>query len=149
MSIFKHSLLCMLLSIASVSLYGQQEKQISHYMLNPQMFNPACAGFSNAIVASGIHRQQWYGGDGAPQTTILSLDAPLRMIQSGMGLNIVSDPLGLFLKSTTIQLTYNYQMPFAEGTLSMGLQGGMNSFGIKLVDPKVPEGLSDPTLQAL
>ncbi len=145
MSVKKHSLFIVMQCVAVVYLYGQQTPQISHYMFNSPMFNPASAGFSNSITASGIHRQQWYGFEGAPQSTLISVDAPLRMFRSGVGLNIANDQIGSF-NNTAIQLMYNYQLPFAEGTLGLGIQGGLNSTGLQFTNMK-PETLSDPTLQ--
>jgi len=112
------------------------------------MYNPASAGFTNSIVASGIHRQQWYGMEGAPQTTLISFDAPLRVINSGLGLNIANEQLGFF-NTTTIQLAYNYQIPFLDGTLGMGIHLGMNSFGIKLSEVRPPSGGTDQVLLKL
>jgi type IX secretion system PorP/SprF family membrane protein len=146
MSVKKYSLFVLVQCAFAVCLHAQQTPQISHYMFNPQMYNPASAGFSNSIIASGIHRQQWYGMDGAPQTTLISVDAPLKIIQSGLGLNIANDQIGLY-NNTTIQLGYNYQLPFLAGTLGIGIQGGMNSMGLKLTNIKAPETPNDPTIQ--
>ncbi|MCL2414668.1 MAG: type IX secretion system membrane protein PorP/SprF [Bacteroidales bacterium] len=130
MSVVRYSLFVFVQFIVLMGLHGQQAPQISHYMFNNQMFNPASAGFTNSIVASGIHRQQWYGMEGSPQTTIVSIDAPLRIINSGVGLNITNDRIGFF-NSTTIQLAYNYQIPFLSGTLGMGIHLGMNNMGLR------------------
>jgi len=145
MSVGKYSLSVLVQCIVVVCLYGQQTPQISHYMFNTQMYNPASAGFTNSIVASGIHRQQWYGMEGAPQTTLISFDAPLSMIRSGVGLNIANDQIGMF-NNTTIQLSYNYQIPFLDGMLGMGLQGGMNSMGLKFANAN-PREQGDPVLR--
>jgi len=151
MSVVRYSLFVFVQFIVLMGLHGQQAPQISHYMFNKQMYNPASAGFTNSIVASVIHRQQWYGMDGAPQTTLVSFDAPLRMINSGVGLNVINDRIGFF-NSTIIQLAYNYQIPFLDGRLGMGIHLGMNNMGIRLTDVRTPSGGgigSDPTLQGL
>jgi type IX secretion system PorP/SprF family membrane protein len=116
-------------------------------MFNPQMYNPASIGFSNNILASIVHRQQYYGMEGAPQTTVVSFDAPLKMVRSGIGLNIANDQTGGVLNTTTIQLAYNYQLPFLDGTLSLGLQAGVNNSGLKLANIKAPETFSDIAFQ--
>ncbi|MCL2412891.1 MAG: PorP/SprF family type IX secretion system membrane protein [Bacteroidales bacterium] len=130
MSIGRYSLFVFVQFIVLMGLYGQQTPQISHYMFNKQMYNPASVGFTNSIVASAIHRQQWYGMEGAPQTTLVSIDAPLRMINSGVGLNVTNNRIGFF-NTTTIQLAYNYQIPFLDGTLGMGIHLGMNNIGLR------------------
>jgi type IX secretion system PorP/SprF family membrane protein len=118
------------LCVVVMHMYGQQQPQISHYMFNTPMYNPASAGFTNSIVASGIHRQQWYGVEGRPEQTQISIDAPIKAFQSGIGVNIFSDQIGSF-NNTFIQLAYNYQIPFLAGTLGMGINFGLNSFGLK------------------
>jgi type IX secretion system PorP/SprF family membrane protein len=146
MSVRKYSLSVLVQCAVVVSLHAQQAPLISQYMFNPQMYNPASVGFSNSVLASAIHRQQWYGMEGSPQTTIVSFDAPLKMIQSGLGLNIANDQIGSH-NNTAIQLAYNYQLPFLAGTLGIGVQGGMNSMGLKLTNMRPPTGETDLTLQ--
>jgi type IX secretion system PorP/SprF family membrane protein len=132
------------LCVVVTSLYGQQTPQISHYMFNTPMYNPASAGFTNSVNASGIHRQQWYGFEDAPQQTHISIDAPIRAIQSGVGLSFINDRIGSF-DNTMIQLNYNYQIPFLDGTLGMGIQFGVNSMGLNQTNLN-PEH-NDPILQ--
>ena len=146
-SVVKYSLFVLVQCAAAAGLYGQQMPQISHYMFTPQMYNPASIGFSNNILASLVHRQQWYGMEGAPQTTVVSFDAPLKMVRSGIGLNIANDQTGGVLSTTAIQLAYNYQLPFLDGTLSLGLQAGVNNSGLKLSNIKAPETSSDSKFQ--
>ena len=150
MNIGRYSLIVLVQFAILMGLHGQQTPQISHYMFNMQMYNPASAGFTNSIVASAIHRQQWFGDlVGNPQTTIIAVDAPLRMINSGVGVNITNDRIGFF-NSTTIQLAYNYQIPFWDGTLGMGIHLGMNNMGMDLSGAVAPDGVvGDQTLQNL
>jgi type IX secretion system PorP/SprF family membrane protein len=45
-------------------------------------------------------------------------------------------------------LSYNYQIPFLDGTLGIGIQGGMSSMGLKLTDIRTPDNNpNDPVLQ--
>ena len=147
MSIKRHSLFVLVQIVAVISLYGQAP-QISHYMFNTPMFNPGSTGFTNSIVASGIHRQQWYGFEGRPQQTHISVDAPIRAIRSGVGVNIFNDQIGFF-NNTTIQLAYSYQIPFLDGLLGMGINFGINSMGLRMSDVITPDGQrgsGDPAL---
>ncbi|MCL2417194.1 MAG: type IX secretion system membrane protein PorP/SprF [Bacteroidales bacterium] len=146
MSIGRYNLIVFVQFIVLMGLYGQQTPQISHHMFNMQIHNPASAGFTSSIVASAIHRQQWYGMDGAPQTTLVSFDAPLRVINSGVGLNVVNDRIGFF-NSTLIQLAYNYQISFWNGTLGMGVHLGTNNMGLR--GNFNPREQNDPVLQGL
>ncbi len=150
MSVLKHWLLILIFALAQTAIVSdlccQQVPQVSHYMFNPQFSNPASAGLTNSIVSSVIHRQQWYGGEGMPQTTLFSFDAPLRFIQSGIGLNVVNDKLGQF-NNTSIQISYNYQFPAFNGTIIVGIQGGINSKGLQVSDVKAPETSEDPTIK--
>ena len=147
MSVRKYKLLILVQCIVAGGLCAQQMPQVSHYMFTPQMYNPASVGFSNSIVASAIHRQQWYGMEGAPQTTLVSVDAPIRIIQSGVGLNMTNDQIGGIYNNTTLQLAYNYQLPVWQGVLGMGVQGGLHSMGMGLSGARPPTSEPDPVLQ--
>ncbi|GHS85704.1 membrane protein [Bacteroidia bacterium] len=126
-------------------VYAQQQPQFSHYMFTTMLFNPAYAGFQNAIDATLIHRQQWYGLDGAPQTTGVSVSAPIAMINSGIGVTLTSDRIGFF-NNTNVNLAYSYQFSIGEGTLGVGLQAGLRDNRLKLTDAKPPTEGPDPVL---
>ncbi|MEI6747801.1 MAG: type IX secretion system membrane protein PorP/SprF [Bacteroidales bacterium] len=107
-------------------VYSQQQPQFTHNMFNKAYTNPGFFGITNAICATGIIRQQWVGfkdADGnkvAPETVLVAIDAPIKFLRGGVGLNIAQDQYGFF-KDVTIRLGYSYHRTMGEGKLGIGL----------------------------
>ncbi|SHG36681.1 PorP/SprF family type IX secretion system membrane protein [Flagellimonas flava] len=104
---------------------GQQDPQYTQYMLNTIVVNPAYAGAGNVLSVSALHRSQWIGLDGAPETQTLSIQSPLSE-KLGIGLSVVNDNIG----DGTVQETYfdvalSYTIPASRyGSLAFGLNVG-------------------------
>ena len=114
-------LISLLVIVVSVSgLYAQQDPQVSLNKYNILPVNPGFAGSNEAICASVLYRQQWMGFDGAPKTMIFSGDMALQSINSGVGLNIMSDKLG-FENNTYFNANYAYRLDLGGGKLGLGV----------------------------
>ena len=114
------------LVLVASSMFGfaQQDAQFSQNMFNRLVINPGYAGSNNAICSNLLGRQQWVSFPGAPKTFLLSVDAPVKMLHGGVGLNVMQDQLG-FDKTIIANLIYAYRMPLGPGELGLGLNGGM------------------------
>lgn len=78
--------LCIIFQHAS----AQQFPSIGFFTHSQLFFNPAFAGSGEGIRGMAIYRGQWTGVQGAPQTQIVNVDAPIgRGI--GLGLNMSHD----------------------------------------------------------
>lgn len=55
---------------------AQQEPQYTQYMYNTLVVNPGYTGSTGNLEANLLHRTQWVGIDGAPQTQALAFMAP-------------------------------------------------------------------------
>ena len=64
---------------------AQQDPQYTHYMYNTLSVNPAYAGQRETLSVVGLHRTQWVGINGAPQTQSLGIHSPLRNERIGLG----------------------------------------------------------------
>lgn len=110
--------------------YGQQDPQFTQYMFNPMGVNPAFAGTQGEPTALLMHRSQWVGVGGAPNTQVLALDAPLQN-KVGMGVVLVHDALG---PSSEISLdgnvSYTVQLDSTGNRLSFGLRVGARIFDV-------------------
>ncbi|MDN3665740.1 type IX secretion system membrane protein PorP/SprF [Algibacter miyuki] len=102
---------------------AQQDPQYTDYMFNTLTVNSAYAGSRGHLTATGLHRTQWVGLDGAPETQSFSIESPVGK-NVGLGVVLVNDRLGpsdeFFLDanfSYTINLNY-------ESKLSFGIKGG-------------------------
>ena len=74
-------------------MFGQQDAQYTQYMYNTFSVNPAYAGSREVLSISALHRSQWVGRDGAPNTQTLSVHGP-SSDKVGLGLSIVHDEIG-------------------------------------------------------
>ena len=124
--------------------FAQQETQMSQYMFHNASFNPGAFGSSEGIAVNGWLREQWMGfkddnGEKvAPETYLISADSPLKFLHGGIGICLLQDKLG-FEKSTGLKLGYAYKAELGMGTLSAGLNVGLQNRTIdfakfKLID---------------
>lgn len=116
-----------LILLVGFDLSAQQDPQYSLYMFNPLGVNPGYAGSREVLSGVLIHRSQWVGLDGAPETQVLSVNSPLKNKKMGLGLQIVNDKIG---PRTTQYLTasYAYRLKLGSGKLAFGLRGGVINY---------------------
>lgn len=107
--------------------FAQQDPQYSLYMFNPLGVNPGYAGSREVLSAVLVHRSQWVGLKGAPETQVLSLNTPLKNKKMGVGLQIVNDKIG---PRTTQHLSasYAYRLKLGRGKLAFGLRAGLINY---------------------
>lgn len=130
----------------SLTVKGQQDPMYTQYMFNTQTINPAYAGTWESLSFMVLARQQWTGLDGAPQTYTFSMQAPLKNERTALGLNLISDKVGLEKRfymfgdySHMIQLTEKYK-------LRLGLKGGFTNYSNNLSLYKLNNS-NDPLFQ--
>jgi type IX secretion system PorP/SprF family membrane protein len=115
------------LILASQSIFGQQDPQYSLYMFNPLGVNPGYAGSREVLSGVLIHRSQWVGLKGAPETQVLSLNTPLKNKKMGVGLQIVNDKIGP-RTNQQISSSYAYRIKLGKGKLAFGLRAGIINY---------------------
>ncbi len=106
---------------------AQQEPQFTQYMDNMQYYNPAYAGSREMMNITALHRQQWVGVNGAPMTTTLAMNTPLKYESLGVGLSLMNDKIGP-TNATWINADLSYALRFKKhgGRLSFGVKAGLN-----------------------
>jgi len=112
--------------VSGLEVFAQQEPLISHVFFNKIYVNPAFAGHQGEICTNIINRQQWVGLEGAPQSTLFTIDAPMRIfgISSGVGLQLNNETLG-FEKNFSGNLQYAYLHDLHTGNISIGVKLGL------------------------
>ena len=113
--------IALMLLMTSVT-FAQQLPQFTQYMFNTISINPAYAGSRETLSAVGLHRSQWVGLEGGPQTQTLSVHSPLKNEKVGLGISVINDELGF----------ENFQ--YVYGDFSYTIQTGVKSklaFGVK------------------
>ena len=117
----------LLIVAASLTSNAQQDPMYTQYMFNTQSINPAYAGTWESLSFMVLARQQWVGLDGAPQTYTFSMQAPLKNERVALGLNLISDKVGLE-KRFYMFADYSYLIPVSEkSNLRLGLKGGFTN----------------------
>ncbi|MCF8235274.1 MAG: type IX secretion system membrane protein PorP/SprF [Bacteroidales bacterium] len=113
--------------ILFLNAQAQQDPQFSQYMFNKMSFNPGFAGNSGGICINGAVRQQWVGFEDpegnsvAPETFLLTADAPFRVLRGGLSAVIMQDKIG-FWKDISLRLGYAYRTTVGRGNLGIGTQ---------------------------
>ena len=112
--------------LISTGLSGQLTPVTNQYILNPLVINPAFAGNRGVLNVAAFFRKQWVGIKGAPETTTLTLDAPIFDEKVGVGLVLVNDKIGV-TKETQFITNYAYKIDIGKGTISFGLGAGLTT----------------------
>lgn len=120
-------------------VFSQFDAQLSQYMFHNSAFNPAAVGEGDMIQITGQHRIQWVGMPNAGQTTIFSINSPLKIENShhGIGFRFLNENVGLFTNQTA-HLQYAYKKYIAGGVLSFGADIGFASVGFKGSKDSIP-----------
>lgn len=134
------------------TLWSQQEIQSTHFMVNPQLLNPAYSSTDNNLNVKAGYRNQWGGIEGAPNTGFLTFSTPIGKSRwarthpgdfhnwSGVGAAIITDEIGPY-ENTKINLNYSYNIGLIEGRkygydhmdglrFSLGASAGVSSYKI-------------------
>lgn len=121
-------ILCFVL-LTSLAGFCQQDSQFTQYMYNTININPAYAGSRGSLSFFGLHRSQWMGIDGAPETNSFSVNAPI-LEQLGAGFSFISDRIGP-TEENTISADISYTIKTSENyKLSFGIKGTGNFFNL-------------------
>ncbi len=108
-------------------LSAQQDVQFTQYMDNTLAINPAYAGSADMLNATLIHREQWLGIEGRPQSTTFNVHSPLSYESMGLGLTVVNDVVGP-IQQTMFFADASYTLRFknSKSKLSFGVKAGLN-----------------------
>jgi type IX secretion system PorP/SprF family membrane protein len=133
------------LTLGSFMTYGQQLPLYANYFFAPQMTNPATSGAEGFSELTTMHRQQWQGMEGAPETSALVFNGALNKERIGYSVYAYTDKTDIVSRSG-IYGNYAYHAQLSEtAILSFGVGAGYvnNSFDMASVRVK---NLGDPFL---
>lgn len=144
----KRKLIILLTGILLVMAFkakAQQDYQLTLYMLNPFIYNPAIASTNNYWQIRSNHRFQWVGMTDPPITNAISAFGPHKKKDMGYGGNLVYDVTG---PTSRMQLNgvYSYNIPLSFGRLSFGLAAGVMQYKVDGTKIELPDE-NDPVLQ--
>ncbi len=126
--------------IAILAAIAQQDPQFSFNRVNQFSVNPGYAGNNGLVNGLILNRYQWDGMPGAAKTLVFSVEGATELmgINSGVGLNIISDEIG-FQKNIAVSFNYAYIKKTKFGNLGIGASFGFYNMAIN-GDWFVPEG---------
>ena len=129
-----------LLLLVSLPATAQQLPQFTQYMFNTISINPAYAGSRETLSIVGLHRSQWAGLDGAPETQTFSIHSPLRNENIGLGFSFINDQLG-FENFSYLYADFSYTIRTGDRSkLAFGVKAGATHYNIDqelLTDPSI------------
>lgn len=112
------------------TIKAQQDPQYTQYMYNTMSVNSAYAGSTGSLEAVLLHRSQWVGIDGAPQTQAFAIHSPLRNDKIGLGFSVVNDKLGPS-NELYVDGNFSYSIAFPnDKKLAFGLKAGMRVLNV-------------------
>jgi len=126
---------------------AQQDPLYTQYMYNMSVINPAYATDNPGMLnLGGLYRSQWVGIDGAPSTANFFAHTPVSE-RVELGITIVHDEIGDWVKENNITADFAYVLPLNEtNKLSFGVKGGISTFDANTSGLILNE-LNDPAFQ--
>jgi len=120
-----------LLVLAVINTQAQQDPLISQYMFNGLFINPAYAGSHEFYSATLTFRKQWVNFDGAPMTSIASVDGPIGGKNMGLGLIVMNDQIGV-TRQNKVVANYSYHLKIGDkGKLALGISAGASQYSAR------------------
>ncbi|MBO0592893.1 type IX secretion system membrane protein PorP/SprF [Cellulophaga sp. E16_2] len=109
---------------------AQQDPQFTQYMYNTMSVNPAYTGSRGHLSILAMHRSQWVGISGAPESQVLAIEGPTGK-NVGLGLVLMNDKLGPS-NETFLDGNFSYTLKLNDETkkLSFGLKAGGRIFNV-------------------
>ena len=124
--------------------FSQQLPQFTQYMFNTISINPAYAGSRETLSVIGLHRSQWVGLEGGPETQTLSVHTPMRNENMGLGLSFINDKLG-YENFSYLYADYSYTIQTSANTkLAFGIKAGMTHYSLDEALLNDPSVVNDP-----
>lgn len=112
------------LIIGSVA-YGQNRLNITQYMMHQPFLNMASISANDHINVAGLHREQWLNFEGAPSTSLFSVNSPLGGTNLSLGGIVSYDKIGVH-SMTNLDLGIAYRAKLnANHFLAFALKGGI------------------------
>lgn len=106
-----------------LTVRAQQDAMQSLHAIAPSINNPAYAGSRDCLFGALTYRNQWFKNiEGAPKMFFVNVNTPIAGTNNNVGLNIVSDKLGVENK-LGFALDYAYKLKLnKKHTLQLGVK---------------------------
>lgn len=139
----KKILIVILFIAALQQAQAQQDLQVSQYMFNHMLLNPAYAGSKEYIMATLLYRKQWVSLKGSPETEVATIHGPLGMKALGWGVTVSNDHIGVTNRTDAyLNLAYHLKLN-SNLKLGVGIKAGGDYYSYKNSELKYWDS-SDP-----
>ncbi len=132
----KHFTTLLFFFIGFTTLLAQQDQQYTQFMFYKLGYNPAYAGSNESACITALHRSQWLGLEGAPETQVLTFNMPLLYNRIGIGMNLTRNVIGI-TERYTLDGAYSYRIPMGRGRLGIGLQASIRHLSVDYSDERL------------
>ena len=141
------------------SVFGQQDKLITHFMYDRMSLNPGSTGLGMAdgFCATTIYRNQWDKVNGAPNSAVFNVEGNLsRYFPGGIGISFYHDAIG-FARQNNVLINYSFPLVIDDvGRLGIGVGIGIMNLGMSPnwvpptnnPDASLPVGFASTNLDA-
>ena len=126
----KNLLLLILAFVISESVQAQQLPIYNQYNFNQFVYNPALSGQTDVPVLTLLHRNQWAGVPGGPETSLISFNGVESDKKIGYAAYLYHDKTGV-LATTSFYGNYSFRFTVANDfNITLGLSAGVINQGI-------------------
>ncbi|NOQ24192.1 MAG: type IX secretion system membrane protein PorP/SprF [Bacteroidales bacterium] len=121
--------------LAPVSLTGQvnQFHASDQYMNNPILFNPAYSGEDDALSINISCKNQSFGFEGSPKSTIIAIHTPIQSRNISVGIQLHKQEYAIE-QNLILNVDYAYRFNFRNGTLALGLAFNITNYETRWSD---------------
>lgn len=114
--------------------WAQQDAVTSQFTMNKLFINPGYAGYKETGMLTVAHRNQWIGFKGAPMTTVISYDTPLKKNELAVGGGLMYDKVGPSSRMS-LNAYFAYRLRLSNrATLSWGAVASASLYQANLTD---------------
>lgn len=111
-------------------VFSQSDVKLSSFFLSPITYNPAYSGSFEGMTFTSIYSTQWVGFEGAPKTLFLNGHGTVFGRNTGLGLEIVHDEIGV-TSNTNIIGNYAYKVQLSDKfRLALGIKAGFSWYSV-------------------
>lgn len=112
-------------------LWAQQDAQYTQYMYNMSVINPGYTTDNFGVLTlGGLHRSQWSGVVGAPNSSNLFAHLPINN-KIEVGMSIINDNIGNVVKENNLFFDVAYKLDLEDlGNISFGIKSGFTLFDV-------------------
>ncbi|WP_235835881.1 PorP/SprF family type IX secretion system membrane protein [Cognatitamlana onchidii] len=129
LSAYYKTLVLFTILLGSSLSVAQQDPQVTQYMYNMSVINPAYATAElDVLNLGGMYRSQWVGMEGAPRTASFFAHKPLND-KIEMGISFTNDNIGDVVNESNIFADFAYVIRVGfESKLSFGAKAGVSFY---------------------